>query len=178
LLKAIAASDTFKKATVKGIPPDRMADRETVLRFFAFVLTDPYSYNEPEFDSFLSSRMKNLNEASEEQRAQLSRRFFLALTRGQLIFEKHAFRKYKNPKKRQPINKAIMEAWLVALDRISADDFLELYQNRTETLLSKWLDLNSNRDFENAVSQGTGDPKKVHLRFKAIESLVKETLND
>lgn len=33
------------------------------------------------------------------------------------------------------------------------------------------------KDFEDSISFGTGDPKKVHLRFSAVAQLIRGTLN-
>ena len=55
---------------------------------------------------------------------------------------------------------------------------MEKLKARKDELLSKFIGLMNSPDphFNEAVSFATGDPKKVRLRFEAIEQLIKEVL--
>jgi hypothetical protein len=177
MLKELAECPEFLEATDRGVAPDRMGDRECVLRCLAFMMTDPAGYNEPEFDAFLSARMKDLNTSSEAERKSLADRFRMAMGRASGIFGKNAFRKMKEgTAKRQPINKAVMEAWAVTLGRLTPEQFTLILGLREE-LLSGWVIANNDPRFFNAVSQGTGDPVKVRLRFQVVEDLIVRLLN-
>lgn len=177
MLKKLAESPEFLEATDRGVAPDRMGDRECVLRFLAFVLTDPAQYSEAEFDAFLSARMKDLNASSEAERTALAERFLLAMRRAMRIFGKNAFRKMKAINaKRQPINKAVMESWAVALEKLGDEQFTLLLSRRDE-LISDWVITNNERPFLDAVSQGTGDPVKVRLRFHTVQALIGRLLS-
>ena len=177
MLKELAQCPEFLEATDKGVAPDRMGDRECVLRFLAFVLTNPAEYNETEFDAFLSARMKDLNAASDAERTALAGRFLIAMLRATAIFGKNAFRKMKSlTAQRQPINKAVMEAWAVALGKLTSEQFT-LLLSRREQLLSDWVTTNNDPRFFAAVSQGTGDPVKVRLRFHTVQDLIGKVLS-
>jgi hypothetical protein len=180
LLKELAESDAFLDATAHGVSPLRMADRECVLRFLAFVLNSPESYSAPEFDSFLSEVMGNLNEMADTEVTKLRYRFEVAMLRAYQLFGLNAFRKRTsfNPSdRRQPINKALFEAWSVNLDGIDEAEMSTL-QKRAEKLTSEFIQLMSESVFLDAVSQGTGDIKKVQTRFREIKRIIREVLRD
>ncbi|MDN3353908.1 DUF262 domain-containing protein [Actinomadura sp. DC4] len=60
LLRELAQGQAFLHATHRSVKPDRMADREMVLRFLAFRLTDPAEYRRGDLDAFLRQAMKRL----------------------------------------------------------------------------------------------------------------------
>ncbi len=62
ILRDLAASAEFRKATANSVGGEGMADRELVLRFLAFRLTSWNGYDSADFDSFLSAAMRRLNE--------------------------------------------------------------------------------------------------------------------
>ena len=43
-------------------------------------------------------------------------------------------------------------------------------------LQERFIDLMNTRDFNEAISQGTSDIKKVHHRFRSIQQLIVEAL--
>jgi hypothetical protein len=178
LLKGLAASEAFLSATDHSVSPLRMADREMVLRFLAFVLNDPGQYASVEFDGFLSEVMGQLNIMADSELANLSDRFAVAMWRGRELFEHYAFRKRASLNgRRQPINKALFEAWTVNLDALNEDE-MAILRNRRGRLTERFVELMNTPDFLNAVSQGTGDIRKVHLRFREIKRILSETLHD
>jgi hypothetical protein len=62
VLRDLAESNEFKKATAKSVSGEGMADRELVLRFAAFRMTPYGDYDGPDFESFLGAAMLRLNE--------------------------------------------------------------------------------------------------------------------
>ncbi|MEI6043958.1 MAG: DUF262 domain-containing protein [Chloroflexota bacterium] len=172
----LSKNKAFKDATCNSIGDARMADRECVLRFFAFTLT-PYSeYKSKEFDSFLSDKMAEINKMSDAQRKDLAQRFIRAMVAAQEIFSKDAFRKlYKENGRRTAINKALFESWSVNLDKLN-DTQLQLLKNRKAKVRQKFIALMNQPDFDKAISQGTGDVNKIKLRFKSIEDLIVEVI--
>jgi hypothetical protein len=178
ILKDLACSEEFLVATTGSVSPLRMADREMVLRFLAFVLHDPKTYSSVEFDSFLSQVMAELNKKGEAELHGLRQRFVVAMVRARELLGKYAFRKRSSlDAPRQPINKALFEAWSVSLDALEEDQMLKL-KGRKDSLMRRYVGLNNDPIFLNSVSQGTGDIKKVQLRFKEIGTIVQETLRD
>lgn len=62
LLRDLAESNEFRKATANSVGDEGMADRELVLRFLAFRLTPWQDYDSADLDSFLGAAMRRLNE--------------------------------------------------------------------------------------------------------------------
>jgi hypothetical protein len=180
LLVQLAESNEFKKAIDYGIRDDRMADRECVLRFLAFVRTPYTSYKYDKeinsFDSFLNKAMADMNKMSDEELEHLQYRFLRAMVAAFDIFGKDAFRKrYKDTAPRSPINKALFESWSVNLDQLN-DDQIQSLKERKTILRRNFITLMNDRAFNDAISQGTGDINKVKLRFSAIGRLINEVL--
>lgn len=176
ILEELANSKQFRRATDYGIQDKRMADRECVLRFMAFTIF-PYSgYKTKDFDAFLNNAMANLNEMPSGRIDTLKSQFLGSMVAAHELFGRYAFRKlYKKNSWRYPINKALFETWSVNLS-ILTDDELKNLKNKKEFLTDEFIRIMTNRDFESAISQGTGDIKKVKLRFSSVENIIREVL--
>lgn len=177
-LLQLARSREFLNATDSGIRgTSRMADRECVLRFLAFTHTSFRDYKTKDFDGFLNDEMAAINEMSDSQRHALQQRFRKAMIAAYRLFGRYAFRKRYAPGGwRYPISKALFEAWSVNLGQTD-DDNLALLEKRKDKLTDGFLRLmNNNAAFHAAISQGTGDPNRVRLRFGEIEKLIREVL--
>ena len=176
MLRQLASSTEFIKVTRGKIPTDRMADREYVARFFAFLLTDPTSYTAQEFDSFLNEAMSRINRLSQSERDVLSDRFKRAMKIAHDILGKHAFRKrYTLNDRLKPINKALFEAWSINLESLT-DAQVATLKKRQSKLWTGFMGLLQDRKFEQAISQGTGDINRVKLRFRSIKQLLQDVL--
>jgi hypothetical protein len=176
MLKELAETQAFSQATSGGIRNRRMTDRECALRFLAFVISPYDQYRSQDLDGFLNKQMQALNQMSEEQREALSQRFVRSMEAARAIFGPDAFRKrYRHGEPRKPINKALFEAWSVNLDACFDDD-LQLLVERSDQLKDGFIQLMGNREFDTAVTQGTGDVRKVQIRFGMIEKLIGEVL--
>lgn len=177
MLARLARSQQFKRAINDGIRDDRMADRECVLRFFAFTLTPYANYKAKEFDSFLNDCMADMNNMSDQELHELEYQFLRAMVAACNIFGADAFRKrYRIGAARFPINKALFESWSVNLSRLS-DEQLQLLKGRKNMLVERFVNLMNDQEFDRAISQGTGDIKKVNIRFSKIEQIIREVLS-
>jgi len=178
-LKSLADSDEFLKATDSGVSSKRMDDRECVLRFLSFTIFEPKNYGSDNFDGFLNSAMAKLNSMVEEDFCLYEEMFVKSMIRAEAIFGRHAFRKrYKNQESRFPINKALFEVWSYHLARIDDRQGATLVQKK-EKLQENFIELmNSDKEFEASVSQGTGSIRKVRYRFSKIVQIISETLDD
>jgi hypothetical protein len=174
-LKDLAMLPAFLAATHHKFSDDRMTARECVLRFCAFLLTPPEQYPaDGDLDSFLHATMQHLNELDNSRRDELGHRLQRSMTAAEGILGDQAFRKPKRHGPRSPVNKALFEAWAVGLDQCT-DDAIDRLVARRDRVLSMFLDaFEDNREFEKALSQGTGDPKKVRLRFAVISDLLQQ----
>ncbi|WP_231471848.1 DUF262 domain-containing protein [Novosphingobium sp. CECT 9465] len=176
LLETWASLPTFVEATDGSVQPIRMDDRELVLRFLAFYLLGLVSYRQPDMDGFLTSAMKAINITSNESLAAAQLHFESALRAASAIFGRDAFRKrYAMDAGRLPINKAVFEALSVNLARLSQDHLNKLVSSG-EAVRMAFIELCHDRSFENAISQGTGDIRKVNRRFSAIQEMIEKVL--
>jgi uncharacterized protein with ParB-like and HNH nuclease domain len=180
LLKKLADSTEFKKATAHRNFNQRMVDREFILRFLAFSIHPYTEYKATEFDSFLSDVMGEINEMREQDINNLELKFNKAMGAAYKIFGNDAFRKRsRTDAPRSPINKALFESWSVSLSKLSDQQIQDLVE-RKEELQEGFIRLMNDRviepRFESSVSQGTGDTRKVKRRFSAVEQLINEVL--
>jgi len=176
LLNELAESKEFKEAVAYGIRDTRMADRECVLRFLAFTIVPYKEYRVSDFDAFLNEIMSRINRMSDKEIDSLRNQFYRTMKAARQIFGNNAFRKYYGKGQyRYPINKALFEAWSVNLNKLSDHEINELIK-RKESLKEKFAELMHKANFESAVSQGTGDIKKVSIRFSEIEKIIQEVL--
>lgn len=176
LLMEMAESDLFKNATAHGISDTRMADRECVLRFFAFSIT-PYTKYQGDFHKFLNNQMAKINNLSSNEIELLRMKFFRAMKAAIDIFGSDAFRKrYLLRAARFPINKALFETWSLNLDKLN-DAELETIITMKESIKEHFINLMLDPKFDASISQGTGSVARVKERFKSIENLITDVLS-
>ncbi len=175
MLKKLAESSEFKKATDYGIRDHRMAAQECILRFMAFTLKPYTSYKSSDFDSFLNSAMTAINKKPDYELHKLESSFLRVMNASRDIFRNYAFRKqYRKNAGRNPINKALFETWAVNLSKLNDDQLTEL-KHKKDKLVNSFIDLmNVGSGFDGAISQGTGNVAKVKLRFSEISKLIQD----
>lgn len=177
-LRELAESDQFRSVTGNGIARKRMGDREAVLRVLAFVLTPFQQYQKDGFDVFLNATMRELNRWDEKSRAALGERFLRACGVAEAVFGDLAFRKIpQDGGRRAPINKQLLEVWGALLTRLENHQQQSLVAGRDRVWL-RFTSLLADPSFNEAISFSTGKPANVHLRFRAVELLIREVLRD
>ena len=177
-LKDLAQSDEFLKATENSIRPNRMADRECILRFLAFYM-DPwsnYSTSKIDLNTYLTNAMKKISEIKPEERDQFATDFKKAMDAGIRIFGRDAFRRRISSDWRGPVNKALLETWSVALANCSPEQIETLVNKRDAIKREAARLIEEDGDFLDAISYSTGNPKRVEKRFTTIEHLVRSML--
>ncbi len=178
LLETWANLPAFIRATDGSVQPIRMDDRELVLRFAAFYLLGLESYKQPDMDGFLITAMKAINGTDDKDLAIMQFNFISAMETACTIFGRDAFRKrFDRSAGRLPINKAVFEALSVNLAQLTQAQLATLEQ-RAEALRDGFMALCHDRSFESAISQGTGDIRKVNRRFSAINDLIAGVLDN
>jgi len=171
ILEDWAALPAFERATDGSIRPTRMDDRELVLRFLAFFLLGLDAYKQADMDGFLIRAMKSLNNLPGTELNDAHIAFDRAMEAAHAIFGNDAFRKRYHPDAaRLPINKALFEAVSVNLAQADQHNLSRLVERKRE-VLDGFMALCSDRSFEAAISQGTGDINKVNRRFKSLAEL-------
>jgi len=174
LLKELAAGDAFLDATQESVSPSRMADREMVLRFLAFRLTEPDDYKRGDLDAFLRQAMRQIDTLPDDRIERLIAEFTRAMAAATAIFGEHAFRKqFSGQDRRLPVNKALFEAISVNLARMTPRE-LSILIERREKVRDEFIDMMENSAFLQTISGGTGDVEKVRRRFASIDKLLRE----
>ena len=180
LLRDMASSDEFQRAVAHSVSPTRMVDREMALRFIAFRRSDPEQFKESDFDRFLRDTMRALNSASDDERRAMVDEFCAVMIASAAIFGNDAFRKrYREDDPRRPVSKALFEAVAVALASLRVkhgDDGLKQLIDRSSLVREGFVSLMNDREFDRSISQGTGDPVRVRLRFKKTRELMESVL--
>jgi hypothetical protein len=172
ILKQWASTSEFLHATDKSIKDDRMADRELILRYIAFRLYSFETYNSKDYDEFLRRAMRALNQLEDAQVRALRQEFLDVMITAKEIFGKHAFRKiYSVPGSRYPINRALFDSVSIGLANVGVEDRKRLILNKKE-IVEAFIKMMRDQAFDSAISQSTGNPAKVKLRFRMVADLL------
>ena len=176
-LKTLAGSTEFVYSTNGSIKPNRMADRECVLRFLAFHMEPWEQYSADSLDSHLETAMKAINAMAPDRQEALTADFRKAMSAAPRIFGNDAFRKrYRSSAGRSLISMPLFETWAVQLARCSPDQIERLVAQR-EAVRNRFVALlNEDAEFEKAISMSTGTSQRIRKRFTAIRDLVQEFL--
>ena len=178
-LKKLADTREFLNATNCSVKPDRMADRECVLRFLAFYSHPWEKYEDRDLDGYLSRTMKNINAMHEDERESLTRNFQKAMQTAYRVFGDDAFRKRYDPDHwKKPVSKPLFEAWSVGFARCSEEEIAKLVENRDKVVTGFMFLLNDDPEFEQAISLSTGQPRRIRKRFEAIHDLIREIVSN
>ena len=177
-LKTLAHSDEFLRATEKSIRPNRMADRECILRFLAFYIEhwSHYSASNIDLNTYLTNAMKNIASIGQEERNRLAGDFKKAMDAGFRIFGRDTFRRKTSGDSRSAVNKALLETWGVALANCSPEEIEMLVSKRDAIKNESTRLMSEDADFLAAISYSTGNQKRVAKRFSAVEHLVRSVL--
>jgi len=177
LLAELAREDVFIQATGGSLHAQRMADRECVLRFFAFRLASLERYHSQDLDGFLNGAMRQMNKMDPANLEELSHSFRRAMKAAHDIFGRYAFRKRTLANDRMnPINKALFETWSVNLSLRSDEELARLTERREQVNQASMKLLSEDREFDLSVTQATGDAKRVRTRFERVAELLRGVL--
>lgn len=184
-VKDLSLLPSFRLATDYSVPDDRMLDQEFVTRFLGFYILDFEQDYTSNMDTYLNKVMSKLSEyqyndnVKDENLLMVKNDFDRGMQTARAIFETDAFRKrYDRESKRSPINKALFDSWSVTLSKLSSSEQAILIE-RKGVLLDKFIHLmNTNEDFENAISSSTGDKTRIRRRLSEISGIVQSTLNE
>lgn len=176
LLKELAHSDEFVKATRNKIDSRRMLDCEFVNRFLAFYLlgVEQYSGN---LEDYLNNVLIRLQKESESVIKKCRIDFLKAMKYAADIFGDIAFRKINANERYGKINKPLYDAVTVNLARLSVQDCERLLRNKDKLLLN-YMKLLRNKKFVDIITSGTATISNVEGRYHAIYELFQEELRD
>lgn len=198
LLKELASTKEFLKATNNSIRASRMLDREFILRFLSFTVRDYNSYpKNGNIDMFLSDTLKIVNNISRLNSKEvrnisetitedvkirditlIKNRFLLGMKRAQKTFGEHAFRKSYYGRRKTPINKALFEVWSVLLSQMTEENYSRLEVNRKEFLAEYKIDFLQDFYFHDILSRNAVKHSSVIKRYTKMGELLNKYSND
>jgi hypothetical protein len=167
LLKKLSEQTYFKQAIGNGIKPDRLKDREAVLRCLAFRILPIDTYTS--MSSFVEKAMVQMNKMDDNQIKSLEIEFEKAIKWSYHIFKENNFR-IPTKQGRGTVNMAVMES-LIAFLASQTDAFIEKNQ---KIIYSNFLNLIQNSEYINAVQLSTGDKRRVLNRFELTNKILLE----
>lgn len=173
LLKELAERKEFKEATQYAVRPERMLDREYVLRFISFTELEYKKEYKGNIDSFLIKGLKHLNGFGEKDIVRVTEKFIKVMNACQEIFGIYAFRKYNNKFRRGPINKAIFEIWAICFGELNQEQLTKIKVKRDD-FLTGFGELLADTGFSLALK--AGDPYSCIKRIDMSRQFVKEFL--
>ncbi len=195
ILNELSETEEFKEATGQTIHSLRMEDKELILRYLSFALSDYSLYGKNSMimgnsvdmtklsdltssgnnvmDMWLSQAMTKLNQSSESSLETIHATFKTAMNRCHKLFGIHTFRKSFGNKTKTPINKCLFEVWGNVLSKLTDSEYHNLYRNRN-ALLTEYNDLLKAKVFIDSISRYGSDAKSVKYRFETINNIVKK----
>ncbi len=195
LLLRLSKTNEFLQATGGSVKPERMLDRELILRTLAFTVRSYTNYPaNNNMDTFLSDTMRIINimpslngkegvkifkdEVKREhvlinEISVLEERFTKAMTRAPQIFGEHAFRKSYFPKRKTPINKGLFEVWGNLLGQLTDQQFDNLVSNKT-SFIEKHSALLDDDNFIYLISRDAQKSPSVKSRYEKLWALLNE----
>jgi hypothetical protein len=176
-LKDAAEIPDFRRALGSGAErlAVRMQDRECIARFVAFIDdgVSKYRASNGDLDAFL---LRSMKEIVTMDRAALQQRLHRSMIAAHEILGGLAFRKYdKYTSRRGPVNKALFEATAVALDQRTDEDLAALIAQR-QKVVPIYIEQVNSFQLNDAISVGTGDPRRVEHRFSAMQEVFAKAL--
>ncbi|MCG3718277.1 DUF262 domain-containing protein [Aliarcobacter butzleri] len=177
-LKEICENDIFKK--VVGISSQRMADRELALRFIAFKLTHYTEFKVADMGTFLDNAMDMLDKIDDLSRLdKIKHDFFDSLIFSEKVLgRKHRFsRSLAIEENIRALNRSLFDVISVCFSEIEdKNEFLlkkEKFVNKFKNLL-----LDQQGEFSKSITEGTSGKSVVEMRFRIMNKLINEVLND
>jgi hypothetical protein len=169
LLKELSETEDFKKAIDNGISPNRMKDREVVLRYLAFKLFDYKKYYKDDLSEFLERAMRTINKMTDDDISNLKNDFKRVMQVSYDFFGNRNFRiPFPEKTTRGRINIAVIESVGYFFSQQN-DSFL--YENK-ESIIKNFDVLLKNPAYLDAVQKGTGYTKRVITRFNLAQEIL------
>ena len=126
-------------------------------------------------DLFLAETLKHMNRMELVELNGLSNRLRTGLANNHLVFGRQAFRKHSaGQEKRNVINASIWDVMVTGLSPYHED----MVNDRAGELREAFLALLQNPTFEDAITYGTNQWRRVRRRFAESEKMLREVFGD
>ena len=177
-LKEVCSDKKFKD--IVGISSKRMLDRELALRFVAFRLTSYKEFNTNNMGGFLDKAMEKLDLIEDKRALEVLKNDLLEtlIFSEKILGKNHRFsRAIANDKVTKTLNRSLFDVITVCFSEI--DDKEKFIKNK-DIFLSKLkgLLLEDKGIFPKSITEGTSGKTAVENRFKIMDKLVNEVLNE
>jgi len=174
-LNSIADAEYFKECIMAS--SKRMLDKELILRFVSFRLTDFNQYREPMI-KYLNNTMETLGNLDQQVLDTLKNDFKNAVMLSWELFGEDAFKKSLAQKEsKKMINRALFEVVTTVFSLLSYDE-REILKARKEKSVQKFTNLLNNSEFYNAITVSTTYSDNVKLRFNKVNEVVKSIFKE
>ena len=174
-LSSLAKSDIFKQFV--RVSPNRMLDKELILRFISYRLTDFNDYKEPMI-KHLNHAMEQLGELDEVQLNILKQDFYNAVILAWELFGENAFRKSLIVEQaRKVINRALFEVVTTVFSNLTENERTILVE-RKKDIVQEFKDLLHDKYFYDAITFSTTYSDNVKLRFNKTNEIVQSILKE
>lgn len=174
LLRELAHSDAFVKATRGKVESTRMTDCEFVNRFLAFYLLDFEKYSD-NLEEYLNKALLMLKKASPDELDRCRQAFYRAMKTAYLLFGKKAFRKMNKGGRYGKINKPLFECISVCLGGLS-DQECRILINHKDLFLEKYSVLLQDPAFIDVITNGTAKKNSILKRNTKVRRIISETI--
>ena len=172
-LREEAATEFFKKATDGSIRSEQMRDREFINRFCGFQIMRS-SYN-GDMDAFLARTLTHMNQMDDTQLQNLSTELRTGLSNNYNVFGRQAFRKYQNGNvRRNIINASIWDVMMAGLAKRSEHE-VDAHANQLRESFQRLL---ADETFDDAITYGTNQKRRVNRRFTKAGKMFREVFGD
>ncbi len=178
LLKELAETELFRKATGNDVQSSRMQDREMVLRYLALHYLGANEYKNCSIDEYLNTAMVFLNEQDNNFLKQCKELYFESLNCIYQIFGKYAFRRISKLRQQdlKPINTALFEGWLNGVSNLSSEERELLLQKKDDVKNLYIEELDKKSSFYSDI--GSGKYRSFIRRNETIQKMIEEVLNE
>ena len=169
-VKNEARKALFVKATGGSLNKNQMRDREFVNRFCGFQLLGVDNYN-GDMDVFLAETLKHMNQLDGFTLQMLSEQLRVGLANNYNVFGRYAFRKHvEGQGYRSTINASIWDVMVTGLARYDESEV----ESRATDLREAFQKLLQDYAFNDAITYGTNQRRKVRQRFLSADIMLQE----
>lgn len=174
LLRELAHSDAFVKATNGKIKSARMLDCEFVNRFLAFYLLGIEKYND-NLEEYLNKVLLTLKKAPSQELDRCREVFYRVMNTVYAVFGKNAFKKIHVDGKYGRINKPLFECVTVCLAGLSEQESERLTLNK-HAFINRYELLLRNAEFVDVITNGTAKKSSIMKRNTEMKRIILETI--
>lgn len=170
-IKKMAESEEFLQATHQMVGRKGMADRELVVRYFAFRLLYPFFYTTQSMDDFLDKGMDALLARYEEDYEKDVSRFKTTMQHCYTLLNDIAFININSVRRR--INKSLFDVFTYTIARLSDDEYQNLIRHR-EPFYNQYRQLFEGNGFLSSIRLRNHSKEAIRERFDKMEEFVEQ----